>query len=73
MDMPTVRQVLEIAAAALDCDVGHWRIEVQLDDGHVTRLYRHEGPVYATALGRFDRNLPQLLDELMSGVRLGDE
>ncbi|MGB2874790.1 MAG: hypothetical protein WBB76_04860 [Gaiellaceae bacterium] len=49
------RDLIEHVAERMDAAVGRWRLEFVLEDGTLTRFFRHEGPGPAGALGRFDR------------------
>ena len=51
-----LRGLLEYALERLDAQVGPVTIELRAVDGRLERIYRHEGPIPATALAvRFGR------------------
>ncbi len=50
---PDTRSLAELLAERLDCSVGRWRVELEIEDGELRLVWRHER-IGAGALGRFD-------------------
>ena len=47
---PDARALLELVAERLDAGSGHWRIDLEFQDGRLRRCFRHEGPLGANEL-----------------------
>ena len=48
-----VRATIESVARFMRADQGHYRLELEFQDGHLRRWFRHEGPAGAKDLARF--------------------
>jgi hypothetical protein len=51
----STRELVEILAERMEVGSGRWRLELEFQDGTLTRWFRHQGPGPAGALGQFDR------------------
>ena len=51
---PDTRALAELLAERMEAGMGRWRLELEYENGRLRRCYRHEGPLGADALIRFD-------------------
>ena len=56
---PSTRELIELVFERLDAGTGPWTLEMRAVDGRLEKVFRHE-TIFATALGRFDREPPDL-------------